>query len=108
MREGLGCRSTASLRRGDRADEAERRSLVMHFDEARKNTVAVLLQNDALLDRSVLINDIYDRIRVAVWFAGDIQTDASERLREELSNAAGPFWAGDLWVANRASEADQS
>jgi hypothetical protein len=79
----------------------------MHFDEARKSTVAVLLHNDALLDRAVLIDDIFDRIRVVVWLAGDIPTHAGERLREELRNAAGPFWAGDLWVANRASEADQ-
>jgi hypothetical protein len=79
----------------------------MHFDEARKSTVAVLLQNDALLERSVLIDDVFGRIRVVVWLAGGVQKDASERLRKELSNAAGPFWAGDLWVANGASKADQ-
>jgi cellulose biosynthesis protein BcsQ len=78
----------------------------MHFNEARKGTVAVLLQNDSLLERSVLIDDVFGKIRVAVWLAVNMLTEC-ERLREELSNAAGPYWAGDLWVANGANEADQ-
>src|ERR1039458_8754308 len=78
-----------------------------HFNEARQATVAVLQQNDALLARAVLIDDVFGRIRVVVWLAEEANRDAVEGLREELTKAAGPFWAGDLWLANGADTADQ-
>jgi len=78
-----------------------------HFSEARQATVAVLQRNDALLARAVLIDDVFGRIRVVVWLAEEANRDAVEGLREELTKAAGPFWAGDLWLANGANTADQ-
>lgn len=79
---------------------------MMHLDEARRETAAVLQQSDAVLERSVLIDDVFGKIRVVAWFGADVPQNAEERLRKDLTTAAGPFWAGDLWVANGATAAD--
>jgi hypothetical protein len=79
---------------------------MMHLDEARRETAAVLQQSDAVLERSVLIDDVFGKIRVVAWFGADVPQNAEERLRKDLTTAAGPFWAGDLWVANGATPAD--
>jgi cellulose biosynthesis protein BcsQ len=79
---------------------------MMHFRQARAAAEAVLRQNDTRLERAVIIEDVFAKIRVVVWLAADVPPDASDNLRSELSQASGPFWSGDLWVANSASASD--
>jgi len=79
---------------------------VTHFNEACRATESALQQNERLLERAVLIDDVFGRVRVVAWFAENVPPNAAERLREDLASAAGPFWAGDLWVARGASGAD--
>jgi cellulose biosynthesis protein BcsQ len=79
---------------------------MIHFVEARQAAEEVLRQNSPSFERAVLIDDIFGKIRAVVWFAADVPQGAEQRLRVNLAEAAGPFWAGDVWVANGASNAD--
>ncbi|MBI3679677.1 MAG: hypothetical protein HY235_04710 [Acidobacteria bacterium] len=78
----------------------------MHFGQARQAAATVLQQNESLLDRAVLIDDVFGKIRVVAWFTADVPPNAENGLRGSLKEASGPFWSGDLWVANGASAAD--
>jgi hypothetical protein len=77
-----------------------------HFKQAREATATVLQQNEAILERADLIDDVFAKIRVVAWFAGDVPATAEAQLRAALTTASGPFWSGDLWVANGASAPD--
>ena len=77
-----------------------------HFKQAREAIATALQQDEALIDRAVLIDDIFGKLRVVAWFAADVLPDAEAELREVLATASGPFWSGDLWVANGAAAAD--
>src|ERR1035441_4708873 len=77
-----------------------------HFKQAREAAATALQQNGSLLDRAVLIDDVFGKIRVVVWFAADAPAGTEARLLAVLTTASGPFWSGDLWVANGASPAD--
>jgi cellulose biosynthesis protein BcsQ len=77
-----------------------------HFKQAREAAATALQQNGSLLDRAVLIDDVFGKIRVVVWFAADAPAGTEARLQAVLTTATGPFWSGDLWVANGASPAD--
>lgn len=79
---------------------------MIHFKQAREATATVLQQNESLLDRAVLIDDIFGKIRVVAWFTAGALPNAEADLRAALRTASGPFWSGDLWVANGASAAD--
>ncbi len=77
-----------------------------HFRQAREATATALQQNGSLLDRAVLIDDIFGKIRVVAWFTGNAPPNAEADLRVALTAASGPFWSGDLWVASGAAAAD--
>ena len=77
-----------------------------HFKQAREATATILRQNEAFLEKAVLIDDVFGRIRVVAWFATDAPPNAEAQLRDALQAASGTFWSGDLWVADGASAAD--
>ena len=79
---------------------------MIHFKQAREASATILQQNEALLDRAVLIDDVFGKIRAVAWFAANAPPSARGQLRDALATASGPFWAGDLWLANGASAAD--
>jgi len=79
---------------------------MIHFKQAREATATVLQQSEAILERAVLIDDVFGKIRVVVWLAADVPPNAEADLRVPLTTASGPFWSGDLWVANGAPAAD--
>jgi len=73
----------------------------VHLDEAIAQARAVL--DDALengvLRRAVLVNDLFGRIRVAVWPAhGDPELAAS--LATRLSAACKALWSGSIWIGS--------
>jgi cellulose biosynthesis protein BcsQ len=78
----------------------------MHLSEARHNSETVLKEHTGELERSLLIDDVFGKIRVVAWFSADVPQGTEERLREDLQQAAGPFWAGDIWIANGSGQAD--
>jgi cellulose biosynthesis protein BcsQ len=79
---------------------------MMHFRQARQAAATLLQQNESRLDRAVLIEDVFGKIRVVVWFAAEVPPSAADDLRGALRQASGPFWSGDLWVASGAPAAD--
>jgi len=81
-----------------------------HLDEARADALSALheiLSNDASLERAVLIDDLFGRLRVVLW--GDRhRTDEHKALvSQRLEEAARPFWTNEVWHAAEASQADQ-
>ncbi len=79
---------------------------MMHFRQASNDVAAALERWEARFERAVIIEDIFARIRVIVWAAADHEAAALETLGEELGRDSGPFWSGDLWIANGSSSAD--
>jgi hypothetical protein len=79
---------------------------MIHFRQARQDTAAALKQHDSILERAVLIDDVFGRIRVVVWLASTAPENAVDKLRGVIGEASGPFWSGDLWLANGASASD--
>jgi hypothetical protein len=81
-----------------------------HLDEARTDALAAirkLLAEDPSIERAVLIDDLFGRIRAVVWGPEDRAADHERLVSDRLRKAAGSFWAGELWLAARASEADR-
>lgn len=81
-----------------------------HLDEARKDAIAAiesLLAEEVSITRAVLIDDLFGRIRVVVWGPEARKEDHRRRVSEVLAQAAGLFWAGELWHAAGASKTDQ-
>lgn len=77
-----------------------------HFREASRAAEEVIQRHEDVLDRAVLVDDVFGRIRVIVWLRPEAPSGVADHLRAALEEAAGVFWAGDLWVASGASSAD--
>jgi cellulose biosynthesis protein BcsQ len=81
-----------------------------HLDEARiQATLAMhgILAADTSIERAVLIDDLFGRIRVVLWGAQEGAEDQIRLVSERMEEAAGPFWAKDVWHAAGASEVDR-
>jgi hypothetical protein len=78
-----------------------------HSDEARRDAVDVISEfiGDGV-ERSVLIDDLYLRIKVVVWLSGP-NPRLAENLRIRLAESLGPFWSGDLLVANQSPDSER-
>lgn len=81
-----------------------------HFDEARRDateSLDKLLSREASIRRAVLIDDVFGRIRVVLWLEPGAAPDLADRVSAQMTEAAGPYWSGDLWIAVPGSDADQ-
>jgi hypothetical protein len=79
---------------------------VIHFDRARQQATDVLkkiVAEQPSIQRSVLIDDIFGKIRAIVWLTADSEKISND-LSRQLSEAAGEFWAGDLWVPSGVND----
>ncbi|MFB3776109.1 MAG: tyrosine-protein kinase family protein [Bryobacteraceae bacterium] len=84
---------------------------MIHFDQARHaclDAIRDLVASEETIQRAVLIDDIFGRIRVVAWIAGDAQERLRRRIDEELSKAGGPFWSGDVWMSNGTADPDEA
>jgi cellulose biosynthesis protein BcsQ len=79
---------------------------MIHSRQAREAAVQALQQHESMVDRAVLIDDVFGKIRAVAWFVADDLPSAQVQLLDSLRIACGPFWSGDLWVANGAPAAD--
>lgn len=73
----------------------------VHLDEAIEQARAVLegvLENGALR-KAVLVNDLFGRIRVAVWPAHE-DPELTASLATRLSTACKALWSGPIWIAS--------
>lgn len=81
-----------------------------HWDKARLNVVEAaeeLLAEDATIERMVVIDDLYGRIRLVVWGAKGARSEQYEHIEERIRPVAGPFWSGDIWHAAGAKGVDK-
>ena len=66
-----------------------------------------ILAADTSIERAVLIDDLFGRMRVVLWGPQDRAADQKRLVSERLQEAAGPFWAKNIWHTAGASEADR-
>lgn len=57
------------------------------------------------IERAVIIDDLFGRIRALVWLAGSAPTDFVNKFGVSMNESLGSYWAG-LWVANEGTQAD--
>jgi len=82
-----------------------------HWDEARLDStqrLRELIDRERGLERAVLVDDIFGKIRIVAWLAPGCPTEIRGRIRELMAEAAGPFWSCDVWIASGSSETDQA
>jgi len=80
-----------------------------HLDEARRDASEALrqiLSERPSIERAVLIDDLFGRIRVVVWSPKEENEELGRLISERLGEAAGPFWAGEIWHGPGQSDAD--
>lgn len=81
-----------------------------HLDESRRDAITAMkkvLSEDASIERAVLIDDLFGRIRAVVWGSPNRAAEHQRLVCERLREAAGPFWTGEVWHASLASGTDQ-
>ncbi len=75
-----------------------------HFDEARREAIAAmkgLLQTNAALERAVLIQDLFGKVRVVAWTTSSADaTQVTEAISSVMQEAAAAFWTQTVWVAS--------
>lgn len=79
----------------------------VHLDEARAAAVevmAAILKSGRGIERAVVIDDLFGRVRVVIW-PGDIEDAAALRatIDHELREACAQYWTGDVWLAGPAT-----
>jgi cellulose biosynthesis protein BcsQ len=82
-----------------------------HWDEARSESekrLRELVDAEPHIERAVLIDDIFGKVRVVAWLAPGTGPEVGSRIADAMQAAAGPFWSGDLWIASGASDADSA
>lgn len=85
--------------------------LVQHLDEARdgaRTQLQNLLEREKTIERLVLLDDIFGKIHVILWCEPTRVSDLRKLLHEQLGEAAGPFWSGEVWIAPGTTETDRT
>jgi hypothetical protein len=84
---------------------------MIHFDQARRDCVDALRElcdAEAAIERVVLIDDLFGKIRAVAWLAGDDTSKLRARIEAALSEAGGAFWSKDIWTPKSKSDADSA
>jgi MinD-like ATPase involved in chromosome partitioning or flagellar assembly len=84
---------------------------LIHLDEAREAACSALLrfvEAQPLVERAVLVDDLYGRIHVAVWLSDPAATPPiGQELGALLRGAAGSYWSGDQWIVTPLTPAEE-
>jgi MinD-like ATPase involved in chromosome partitioning or flagellar assembly len=81
---------------------------MIHFREVRTAAVELLRTRAGEgqpIERALIIDDIFGKVRVLAWFALSAPPTIADDLKALMNQELGAYWA-DLWVASGASEAD--
>jgi cellulose biosynthesis protein BcsQ len=81
-----------------------------HFDEARRGAaeqLRTLVEHQKIIERAVLIDDVFGKIRMIVWITQELAPDLKKSIINALAGATGPFWSGEILIAPGKSEADR-
>jgi hypothetical protein len=82
---------------------------MIHFREVRTTAVGILgarVGEGQPIERAVIIDDIFGKVRVLVWFAPSAPPTSAGDLNDLMRQKLGVYWA-DLWDATGAGEADR-
>ncbi len=82
---------------------------MMHFRETRTAAVEVLkghIGDGQPIERAVIIDDIFGKIRALVWFAKSTPPLFANQLTDLMHTRLGVYWSG-LWVASGVAEPDR-
>jgi MinD-like ATPase involved in chromosome partitioning or flagellar assembly len=82
---------------------------MIHFREVRPAAIELLsarVGEGKPIERAVIIDDIFGKVRVLVWFAPSAPPTFAGNLEDLMHQELGVYWA-DLWDATGASEADR-
>jgi MinD-like ATPase involved in chromosome partitioning or flagellar assembly len=81
---------------------------MIHFRQARAAAIETLLSRTGggqPIERAVVIDDIFGKVRALVWFAGSVPPIFADEFTALMQQNLGAYWAG-LWVARGAGQAD--
>lgn len=81
-----------------------------HMDEARRDAstaLGAIVEKEPALERAVLIDDLFGRLRVVVWPGGGNVDAIRKQIDETLSEVAEPYWSGEIWIAKGGVESDR-
>ena len=81
---------------------------MIHIRQAREDAQRLLtaqIGEGKPIERAVIIDDLFGRIRVLLWLAPSAPKDFVAGFDKSFRESLGDFWAG-FWVATGASEAD--
>jgi len=82
-----------------------------HWDEARSESekrLRELVDAERHIERVVLIDDIFGKVRVVAWLTPTCPPEMGRRISELMEGAAGPYWSGDVWIASEARGVDRT
>lgn len=77
--------------------------MIRHMDEARQSAIEFLrdlIDNVDLVERVVLIDDIFGLLRVVLWLKRDEEGELHKRINEELKKRASPYWSEEIYFAS--------
>jgi hypothetical protein len=75
---------------------------MIHFDQAREGCIDSLRQLcevENAISRAVLIDDLFGKIRLVLWFADGASEEIKDRIDHRLRESGGDFWSGEIWIA---------
>lgn len=83
-----------------------------HFDEARRDSIAAmksLLDTEPALERAVIIQDLFGKIRLLVWLkVGADAVELKASIEGPLREAGASLWTGTIWIAgSETTESDR-
>ncbi|MBI1790051.1 MAG: hypothetical protein HYR60_21170 [Acidobacteria bacterium] len=79
---------------------------MLHFSESRESAAVILRAalGRGEVQRAVLVEDLFLRIRLIVWAPRE---GAIAKLTADLGEGLGPYWSGDIWIADAAPGPDR-
>lgn len=83
--------------------------MIRHMDEARQSAIEFLrnlIEEVDLVERVVLIDDIFGLLRVVVWLKRDEEKELHKRINEELKKRASPYWSEEIYFASSEDKDD--
>src|ERR1700741_964897 len=81
---------------------------MIHFRQAKaaaQETLTTKLGEGKPIERAVIIDDIFGKVRGLIWLTQPAPQDFPDQFAALMKETLGGYWSG-LWVANGANAAD--
>ena len=81
---------------------------MIHFRQAQsaaRETLVSKIGENGPIERAVIIDDIFGKVRVLIWLNEHAPQDFADQFEALMKETIAGYWSG-LWVANGAGEAD--